>query len=244
MKTRDHIDNSIPRHVAIIMDGNGRWAKEHRLSRTEGHRRGMRVVEEMVEAATENGVEVISFYAFSTENWKRPQSEVNVLMRFFYNFLQLKYKKLIKNNIKLRIMGDIESLSPKLKNKLKEVMHKTESNSRLIVNLGLNYGSRQEIIHAIKNMFSLISKKQFNLSSLDSDNFGQFLYTKGLPDPDLLIRTSGEMRLSNFMLWQLSYAELYFCKKYWPDFTKDDFRKAIHYFQNRERRFGDIYAQA
>lgn len=204
----------------------------------------MRVVEDIIQTAGDCGVQVLSFYAFSTENWRRPTSEVNILMRLFYNFLLLKYKKLLKNNIKLRIMGDMESLPLRLKDKLKEVIRKTENNNRLIVNFGLNYGSRQEIINAVKNMIDLVKKNQFKLSHLNSDTFGQFLYTKGLPDPDLLIRTSGEMRLSNFMLWQLSYAELYFCDKYWPDFSNKDFKEAIHHYQERERRFGDIHVHS
>lgn len=234
--------DNIPRHVAIIMDGNGRWAKKHNLPRTAGHRQGVKVVEKIIEAASESGVKVLSLYAFSTENWSRPEAEVNLLLRMLHNFLKSKIAKLIKNNIKLRVMGEIDKFAPNIKKLLIEAQEKTKENSGLILNIALNYGSRFEIVKATKKIVKKIIEGGLNIESLDEDNFGEFLYTSNLPDPDLLIRTSGEMRLSNFMLWQLSYTELYFSDKFWPDFSSADFKHAIGQYQKRERRFGDIYA--
>lgn len=236
--------NNIPRHVAIIMDGNGRWAKKHNLPRTAGHRKGINVVEEIIEAAGNLGIKVLSLYAFSTENWNRPKGEINMLLGALNHFLKKNINNLMKNNIKFRVMGDIDKFPERIRRLLLDVQAKTENNSSLILNIALNYGSRFEIINATKKIIEQISNGKLNINSLDENNFSQFLYTKDLPDPDLLIRTSGEMRISNFMLWQLSYAELYFCKKFWPDFSKDDLKNAIIEYQKRERRFGRIHAFA
>ena len=235
-------ENKIPRHIAIIMDGNGRWAKKRNLPRTEGHRRGIRVVEEMIEEAARLGVEVLSLYTFSTENWKRPRKEIDMLLGALENFLKSRVDKLIKNNLKLRTMGEVDKFPPSIRKLLDEVKDKTKNNTGLVVNLALNYGARSELLKAIKELSSDAIEKKLDINNLDEKLFSSYLYTKDLPDPDLLIRTSGEMRISNFMLWQLSYAELYFSEKFWPEFAKDDLNKAIEEFQKRERRFGDINA--
>ncbi len=234
--------NNIPKHIAIIMDGNGRWAKTRNLPRTAGHRQGIKVVEKIVEAAANLGIKVLSLYAFSTENWNRPKTEINMLMGALANFLRHNANKLIKNNIKLLVMGDLDKLPASLKDMLIDIQEESSKNSGLIVNLALNYGSRFEILRASKNIADEVKKGNLEIDSIDENKFSQFLYTKDLPDPDLLIRTSGETRISNFMLWQLSYAELYFCNKFWPDFTKDDFEDAIREYQKKERRYGRTHA--
>lgn len=238
--------NNLPSHIAIIMDGNGRWAQEHHLPRTAGHRKGLRVVEEIIEATARLGIKVLSLYAFSTENWKRPKNEVNMLLNALNYFLKKNINKLMKNNIKLTLMGEMGRFPENTQELLLSVKEKTKHNSGLILNLALNYGARFEIIKAIKEITEQLQKGKLDVDSLDEDKLSQFLYTKDLPDPDLLIRTSGEMRISNFMLWQLSYTELYFCKKFWPDFTRNDLNKAISEYQKRERRFGaaDAYIPA
>lgn len=234
--------NNLPKHIAIIMDGNGRWAKKRNLPRTEGHRRGIKVVEDIVEAAAKDGIKVLSLYAFSTENWNRPKKEIDMLMAALANFLRHSANKLIKNNIKLLVMGDLKKFPQSLQDLLSDIQKRSERNSGLIVNLALNYGSRYEIVTAVKNIINEVNKGNLSVDNIDEETFSKFLYTKDLPDPDLLIRTSGEIRISNFMLWQLSYAELYFCKKFWPDFTKKDLENAIKAYQRRERRFGKTHA--
>ena len=235
-------ENNFPEHIAIIMDGNGRWANKRGLPRTAGHKKGVEVVEEIIEAAARLNIKVLTLYAFSTENWIRPKKEVGMLLHALANLLKSKINLLMRNNIRLQAMGDLDSFSPSLKKALESTQKKTSQNTGLIVNLALNYGSRNEIVSAVRQIAQRVSKGILDIKEIDSDLFGQFLFTKDLPDPDLLIRTSGEQRISNFMLWQLSYAELYFCPKLWPDFTKEDLRKAIEEYQTRERRFGGIHA--
>ncbi len=235
------IDKSnIPKHVAIIIDGNGRWAKERGLPRIFGHRVGINRVKEIVKVADKLGIKVITFFAFSTENWTRPEKEVNMLMRSLNNFLDRNIAELDEKNIRLMVIGRDDPIPKFLQTKIKEAQDRTKDNTGLIAVLALNYGSRQEIVDAVKKFTNAVIKDEANLEGLDIENFSNYLYTAGLPDPDLLIRTSGEMRISNFLLWQLSYAELYFPKKYWPDFGKEDLEKAIEEYQKRERRFGDI----
>jgi len=234
--------NNLPEHIAIIMDGNGRWAKKRSLPRTAGHRAGLKVVEEIIERAARMKIKVLSLYAFSTENWKRPKNEVSMLIHSLNYFLKKNINKLMKNNIKLHTIGNINSFPENTRKILIDVRNKTRNNSGLVLNLALNYGSRLEILEAVKQVTEKAINNQIKIKDLDEDKFSQFLYTKDLPDPDLLIRTSGEMRISNFMLWQLSYSELYFCNKFWPDFTKEDLKEAIEEYQKRERRFGDIHA--
>ncbi len=232
--------NNIPQHIAIIMDGNGRWAKERGLPRSAGHRAGINRVKEIIKAASELGVKVVTLFAFSTENWSRPKKEINLLMRVLNNFLDREINELDKNNIRLMVIGQDKPTPQYLLAKIKKAKEMTKDNTGLIFVLALNYGSRQEIVDAVKKFTNAVIKDKANLEDLDMENFSNYLYTAGLPDPDLLIRTSGQMRISNFLLWQLSYAELYFPRKYWPDFGKEDLEKAIDIYQRRERRFGKI----
>ncbi|MFC1709991.1 isoprenyl transferase [Candidatus Omnitrophota bacterium] len=236
--------NKMPKHIAIIMDGNGRWAKKRHLPRTAGHKKGLVVVEEIIEAARDLGIQVLSLYAFSTENWKRPKAEVSMLMRALDYFLRKKLQKFMDGNVRLVTMGETDKFPAQIRKLLADTKEKTKHNTGLTLNLALNYGSRFEIMKAVKEIFKQAADHKLKIKDLDGDKFSQFLYTKDLPDPELLIRTSGEMRISNFMLWQLSYTELYFCNKFWPDFTRDDLEEAIKEFQKRERRFGDIHASA
>ncbi|MFH1457611.1 MAG: isoprenyl transferase [Candidatus Omnitrophota bacterium] len=234
--------NNLPRHVAIIMDGNGRWAKEKGLPRTAGHREGIKRVREIVKVTTKLGIEMVTFFAFSTENWSRPKKEVGMLMLSLGYFLKHEVKELNKNNVRLRIVGRQAPFPEKLVKNLREAERRTKDNTGCTMILALNYGSRQEIVDAAKKFATQVLHKESAIQDLDEERFSEYLYTTGLPDPDLLIRTSGEMRISNFFLWQLSYAELYFSRKYWPDFKEEDFTKAIEEYQKRERRFGGIHA--
>lgn len=232
--------NNIPKHVAIIIDGNGRWAKKKGLPRTAGHREGINRIKEIVKVAQDIGIKVLTFFTFSTENWFRPRKEIDMLMRFLNNFLDREINELDKNNIKFRCIGRNDPIPKYLQTKIKEAEVKTKDNTGLVVVLALNYGARQEIVDAVKKFTSEVLEGKARTEDLDVESFSNYFYTAGLPDPDLLIRTSGEMRLSNFLLWQLSYAELYFPEKYWPDFKRPDLEKAIIEYQKRERRFGNI----
>ena len=235
--------SKIPRHVAIIMDGNGRWAQQRGLPRVAGHRAGVKSVREAVKAALDLGIPVLTLYAFSQENWKRPQEEVSVLMGLLDHFLDKEIKNLVKQGVQFRALGRIEALPPKVQKKLAEAVEQTAANTKLIFNIALNYGSRTEILDAVREVLHEAQSDASLLNGgLDEAYFSERLYTRGLPDPDLLIRTSGEMRLSNFLLWQLSYAEIYITKKNWPDFHKQDLVKAVRDYQKRERRFGDIHS--
>ena len=233
-------EKNIPKHIAIIMDGNGRWAKEKGLMRTAGHREGIKRVRETIRACGDLGVKVVTFFAFSAENWDRPKSEIKILMGFLERFLNGEIRDFIKNNICLKVIGRGEPIPKSLQKKLKEAEIKTKDNSALTVVLALNYGSRQEIIDAAKNFAKDALKGKVEIDSLNESIFSNYLYSGGLPDPDLLIRTSGEMRISNFLLWQLSYTELYFPKIYWPDFKRADLEAAINEFKRRDRRFGKV----
>ena len=239
--------NKIPQHVAIIMDGNGRWAQSRGLPRVAGHRAGVQTVREIVKAAIESGIQVLTLYAFSQENWKRPKEEVSVLMELLDFFIDKEIRNLVKEGVKVRTIGRIEALPPYTLGKVRQLIEATQCNDKLILNIALNYGARTEILDAVTRI--LKEAKDGDLSrnavpALTEEEFANYLYTAGLPDPDLLIRTSGEMRLSNFLLWQLSYAEIYITKKFWPDFKKSDFLKAIQEYGKRERRFGDVHAKA
>lgn len=231
---------SIPRHVAIIMDGNGRWAKHHHLTRTQGHAEGIKRVEEIVAAAQKIGVNVLTLFTFSTENWRRPESEISVLMNMLTNVLRQKIKNLKENNIKFQVIGRETDVPRAVMKTFQMATSETKNNTGLIVNLAFNYGSRQEIVDAVRKIAAAVEEKSLVVGDIDEKTVARFLYTKNLPDPDLLIRTSGEKRISNFLLWQLSYAELYFTDKFWPDFTKEEFEKAIADYQRRERRYGDL----
>ena len=223
------------------MDGNGRWAQSKGLPRVAGHRAGVKSVREVVQAALEIGIPVLTLYAFSQENWKRPQEEVSLLMSLLDHFLDKEIKSLVKQGVRFRTLGHVEALPPKVQKKLTEASASTASNDKLIFNIALNYGSRTEILDAVREIVRDAANDPSLLNGgLDEKVFSDHLYTRGLPDPDLLIRTSGEMRLSNFLLWQLSYAEIYITKKNWPDFHGEDLRKAVREYQKRERRFGAL----
>ncbi len=233
-------NNNIPQHVAIIMDGNGRWAKESNLPRTAGHREGVKRAREIIAAAIKAKVKVLTLFAFSTENWSRPKKEISFLMSYLRDFLDRQGKELLKNNVRLRVIGRDDPLPESIRLKIKQLEDKSSSNDGLDLVLALNYGGRQEIIDALKAAYSSISSAGISVDELNEDKFSSFLYTAGLPDPDLLIRTSGELRLSNFLIWQLAYTELYFVKKYWPDFKESDFMLALKEYKKRQRRFGNV----
>ncbi|MHB8154586.1 MAG: isoprenyl transferase [Candidatus Omnitrophota bacterium] len=234
------MQDKIPKHIAFIMDGNGRWAKERGLSRTAGHRQGVQRLKEIIRGASELGVEVVTFFAFSTENWNRPKKEIDTLMRYLDKFLDGQIKELERNNMRFRVIGQGDPLPKFIQQKIQKAESRTKDNTGLIVVLALNYGSRQEIVNAAKRFVTCALKDNALSKQLTPEIFSRYLYTADLPDPDLLIRTSGEMRISNFMLWQLSYTELYFFNKYWPDFTINELKEAIRDFKTRERRFGGI----
>jgi len=232
----------IPKHIAFIMDGNGRWAKERGMGRTAGHREGVKRVKEIIRGAGGLGIEVITFFAFSTENWSRPKNEVNLLMRYLDNFLDKEVIEMHKNNMRLLIIGRSDPIPKYLQAKIKKAQEKTSGNTGLKVILALNYGGRQEIVDAAKRFAKEVLAGKVDADSLETEQFSRYFYAANIPDPDLLIRTSAEMRISNFLLWQLSYSEFYFPKKYWPDFGMDDLKEAIKEFQKRERRFGGLDA--
>ncbi|MCQ2199008.1 MAG: isoprenyl transferase [Paludibacteraceae bacterium] len=228
----------LPQHVSIIMDGNGRWAKERGQERIFGHKEGVDSVDKVVEAAAELGIKYISMYAFSTENWNRPKEEVAGLMEIFATAMSAYIGKLMQNNVRIIILGDLDKLSDTAKEKLVDGMQKTASNTGLTMILFISYSSRWEIIEAVKNIAKGAKSGEINIDDINDDMFSSYLCTKGIPDPDLMIRTSGEQRISNFLMWQLSYAELYFSNVSWPEFKKEQFFEAIADYQKRQRRFG------
>ena len=230
--------NNIPQHVAIIMDGNGRWAAKKALPKIAGHRAGVKAARLVLRGAKDLGIKVLTLYTFSTENWNRPKREVGALFRLLEEYLDKEANRLIKNNIRFSIIGDIKGLPESLQEKLTEVIESTKNNTGLILNLALNYGSRGEIIAAVRSISKAVLDGRVAIDDIDEKSFSGHLYTKDLPDPDLLIRTSGEYRLSNFLLWQMSYTELYITKKLWPDFTKADLKRALQEYQKRVRRYG------
>jgi len=226
----------MPRHVAVIMDGNGRWATERGLPRVEGHRAAAKSVREIVETGARAGLEVLSLFAFSTENWKRPAREVQTLMRLLEEYLKREDNLLIENNLRLRVLGDKAQLPADLRKELDRVEDLTRSNSRMTIGLALNYGGRADIVRAVRK---ILADGRLKAEELDDAVFSRFLDTAGLPDPDLLIRTSGENRISNFFLWQIAYAEIWITPTYWPDFRKKHLFQALIEYQSRNRRFGD-----
>lgn len=232
------IPSRIPGHLAVIMDGNGRWAQIKGLFRTAGHEKGANTVKEVVEGCGDLGIKFVTLYAFSTENWNRPKMEVKTLMNLLVSSLKKEIETLQKNKIRLNAIGNIESLPSKVHRELKEVMEKTKGNDKMVLTLALSYGSREEITHTIKELCSKVKNNIISIESIDETVINEHLYTQNLPDVDLLIRTSGEQRISNFLLWQIAYAELYFTDVLWPDFTKEHLFEAIINYQNRERRFG------
>ena len=236
---KSHIDpDKIPLHISIIMDGNGRWAKKHNKPRVFGHRNGVRAVREVTEGAAELGIKYLTLYAFSQENWKRPITEVTTLMKLFVQTLGKELDSLNKNNIRLRAIGDLEHLPVETYNALMSGIESTRSNDHMDLILAINYSSRWEITEAVKEIVEEAESSGRKPESIDPAYIQSFLQTAEYPDPELMIRTSGEHRISNFLLWQLSYAELYFTDVLWPDFTREDLYEAIVAYQNRERRFG------
>ncbi|WP_299669963.1 isoprenyl transferase [uncultured Polaribacter sp.] len=233
----------VPKHVAIIMDGNGRWAKGKGMSRVFGHRNALTAVRESVETAAQIGVEAITLYAFSTENWKRPKLEVDALMSLLINSLKKELPTFQENGVIVNAIGCIESLPQNAQKALKEVIELTKKNKKIVLTLALSYGSREEIVNAIKNISKKVVNKELSVKEIDEKTINNHLYTFNLPEVDLMIRTSGEHRISNFLLWQMAYAELYFTDILWPDFRKEHFYDAIIDYQNRERRFGKTSEQ-
>jgi undecaprenyl diphosphate synthase len=233
-------EHKVPHHVAIIMDGNGRWAKKRGLPRIAGHHSGMKTVKKITIAADEIGVKILTLYAFSTENWSRPRDEIDYLMKLPQQFLSLELNELIEKNVQVRVIGWREGLPDYTLEALDEAVEKTKNNTGLILNFALNYGSRKEMLESMKLMYIDIHKGKVQLEQIDEALFSNYLQTKEIPDPDLLIRTSGEQRLSNFMLWQLAYTELYFTSCYWPDFSNEHFFQAIEQYQLRIRRYGGL----
>jgi len=244
MQIREKIDmNNLPSHVAIIMDGNGRWARQRDLDRVFGHQQGVNAVREIIEAAAELQIGYLTLYAFSTENWGRPNEEISALMSIMIQSLSNETETMLKNNIRLRAIGDIDRLSKDVQDRLSETMQLTSVSTGLNLIIALSYSSRWEITRAARNISQDVKSGLLDPDSITEEDFEKYLTTNGIPDPELMIRTSGELRISNFLLWQLAYAEFYFTDKLWPDFGKDDFYNAIIDFQNRERRFGKTSEQ-
>lgn len=235
----DNLDkNNLPDHVAIIMDGNGRWAAKKGLERIFGHNSGVESVQEIVEEALNLEIPYLTLYAFSTDNWSRPQDEIGTLMNLLVKSLKSEFDKLIKNNICLNTIGDLSALPEVVQNEVKRVSEKTKNNNKMVLTIALSYGAREEIEYVVKKIASEVKNNTISIENVDQSIINNHLYTRNLPDVDLLIRTSGEQRVSNFLLWQIAYAELYFTNVYWPDFGKKDLYEALLNYQNRERRFG------
>lgn len=234
------VKNQVPEHIAIIMDGNGRWAKKRRLPRIAGHSRGAEVIKSIVQCCDKLGVKYLTFYTFSTENWKRPEQEVNFLMQLLSGFLSKEIQHLVNQNIQFSTIGMTEQLPKKAQEVIAQAKAKTKDNTGITLILALNYGGRAEILNAALKLYADIDNGKVLLEKVNEKVFSNYLYTAGIPDPDLLIRTSGEMRISNFLLWQLSYSEFYITEKFWPDFDETELKLAINSFQKRKRRFGGI----
>ncbi len=230
----------VPQHIAIILDGNGRWAKAKGMPRNYGHAQGSKNVERICEEAWRMGIKYLTVYAFSTENWSRPESEVSALMKLLRNYMKTCLKTAAKNDMKIRVIGDIEPLDDDIKSRIRELEAATVNNGGLNFTIALNYGSRDEIVRASRRMAKDCMEGRLNPDSIDESVFASYLDTHGIPDPDLMIRTSGEQRLSNYLLWQLAYSEFYFTEVPWPDFTKEELIKAVEEFNHRHRRFGGV----
>ena len=235
--------NRLPRHIAIIMDGNGRWAQQKGYNRIYGHNKGVKSVQEIVEEALNLNIPYLTLYAFSVDNWNRPKNEIGTLMDLLVNSLKSEFEKLIENNIRLNTIGNIKSLPKRVQEEVINVTNKTKSNDKMVLTIALSYGAREEIENVIKNIAKEVKNNTISIENVDHSIINKHLYTQNLPDVDLLIRTSGEQRISNFLLWQIAYAELYFTDVYWPDFGKKDFYKALFNYQKRERRFGKTSGQ-
>jgi undecaprenyl diphosphate synthase len=232
-----------PRHIAIIMDGNGRWAKKRGLPRVMGHREGVRSVREVVEVCGDLGVEVLTLYTFSTENWRRPVDEVSALMKLLLKTIQKEIRDLVRNNVRLTVIGDLDRLPAEAASGMRDAIDRTRSNTGLNLNLALNYSGREELVRAVRGIAAEIRSGALEPDAITGGTIQEHLYTSGMPDPDLLIRTSGEFRISNFLLWQLAYTEIVVTDVLWPDFRKADLLKAVESYRNRERRFGKVSEQ-
>jgi len=244
MNLLNNIDKTrLPRHIAIIMDGNGRWAKQRGKLRVFGHQNGRKAVQRVVENCAKLQIPNLTLYAFSTENWKRPKAEIEALMQLLIGTIKTELTKLSENNIRLKTIGNTNLLPESIKNQIDQAVEKTKNNTGLILTIALSYGSREELINAFKNICNKVKNNTISTNDIDESIINQHLYTQDLPDVDLLIRTSGEQRISNFLLWQIAYAELYFTEVLWPDFQDNDLYKAIISYQNRERRFGKTNEQ-
>ena len=230
----------LPNHVAIIMDGNGRWAKKIGKKRAFGHKNGTKSVRDCIDQSLRLGIKNLTLYVFSTENWNRPKFEVNALMDLLVYSLENERVNLIENGIKLNVIGELETLKDKAKTKLKSIISETKSNKKLNLNLAISYGSKQEIVNVIREISNKVKNNIISSKNIDENIINEHLYTRNLPNVDLLIRTGGEMRISNFLLWQIAYAEMYFTDLLWPDFKKEDFIDALDDYQKRDRRFGKI----
>ncbi|NLY66339.1 MAG: isoprenyl transferase [Tissierellia bacterium] len=241
IELKNKIDvNRLPKHIGIIMDGNGRWAKKRGLPRTAGHREGVKRVTEIVEAAYNLNVQYLSLYAFSTENWKRPKNEIETLMKLLIQYIDKEIEKIHNNNIKVQTMGDLSKLPLPVIKEVNRAVELTKNNTKMVLNIGLNYGGRDEIIRAVKNILDDFKLGKIKKEDINEENFKNYLYTKDIPDLDLLIRPSGELRLSNFMLYQVAYTEFWFSDIYWPDFKEKHLYQAIIDYQKRDRRFGGV----
>ncbi|GAA0078048.1 isoprenyl transferase [Clostridium sp. CTA-5] len=232
--------NNVPKHIAIIMDGNGRWAKKRNLPRSIGHKAGVETIRKIVKEAKRLGVKYLTLYAFSTENWKRPKEEVNALMKLLVLYLKKEVDELNKNGVKINVLGDIEKFPTECKVSLERAMEITSKNVDINLNLALNYGGRDELVRAVKLIIKDLEEAKIKTDNINEELISNYIYTKGMPDPDLIIRPSGEQRLSNFLLWQCAYSEFWYSDIAWPDFNEDDLQKAILDYQNRDRRFGGI----
>ncbi len=240
----DKIDKEkVPRHVAIIMDGNGRWAKKHGKERIYGHQEGTQRVKDVVKAAINSGVEYVTLYTFSKENWRRPKEEVNFLMELLVESIRNELDELNEKGIRLHIIGDLDSLPGKVRENVRSALDTTKHNTKLHLVMALNYGARWEITEAVKNIATKVAQGIWGVEEINNEVVAKHLTTKDIPDPELLIRTSGEQRISNFLLWQIAYTELYFTEKFWPEFKEEDFYEALLDYQRRERRFGKISEQ-
>lgn len=231
---------NIPKHVGIIMDGNGRWAKNRNMPRTFGHKEGTKRVIEIVEAAYKINIKSLTLYAFSTENWKRPSDEISKLMDLLAFYIKSQLEKIKKNNVKIKVLGDYTVFPEQIVKLIDGALQETKSNDKMILNIGLNYGGQSEIVRASKNIYKDIISGKINIDDIDTESFKDYLYTSGQDDLDLLIRPSGELRVSNFLLYQLAYSEFYFSNILWPDFHENEFYKAIYDFQQRNRRYGGL----
>lgn len=243
IKTNHEKNNQIsiiPEHVAIIMDGNGRWARQQGLPRIAGHKQGMDNVKRIVEVANAYQIKILTLYAFSTENWKRPEKEVNYLMKLPHDFLKVYLPDLIKENVKVEMIGHFEQLPSHTKKSIQHAIDQTKNNTGLILNIAMNYGGRSELVEVVKSIAGDVQNNKVKIDQIDEKLINDRLFTGHLPDPDLLIRTSGEIRLSNFLLWQLAYTEFWFTDTYWPSFSRHEFEEALQAYQQRKRRFGGL----